>query len=204
MAALCCTILLAVKTRVFTKTGSGQTSEKLREKGRFLQGTHAWNALLVGAKRWVMFHPSTPAALLSPWAGKFKRLPPDCKAGVAGDEGEGEDDWEDLWGWYAETPLFWSLFYTKKCSFYQDRLGTSIKHRENSNTRDRFLSGMWKTCQQSKPGWQDTLPKPVVLRQSASRGVQIQITTRQSGGTAISCSARARLPLCLARGTTPC
>ena len=126
MAALCCTILLAIKTRVFTKTGSGQTSEKLRGKGRFLQGTHAWNALLVGAKRWVMFHPSTPAALLSPWAGKFKRLPPDCKAGVAGEEGEGEDDWEDLWGWYAKTPLFWSLFIHKNAHFTKTGSGQTL------------------------------------------------------------------------------
>ena len=63
--------------------------------------THAWNALLVGAKRWVMFHPSTPSELLAPWAGKFKDLGPACKP-AAGDRGECEDDWEDLWGWFVE------------------------------------------------------------------------------------------------------
>ena len=63
--------------------------------------THAWNALLVGAKRWVMFHPSTPPELLAPWAGEFKGLGPPCKP-AAGDRGECEDDWEDLWGWFVE------------------------------------------------------------------------------------------------------
>ncbi len=63
--------------------------------------THAWNALLVGAKRWVMFHPSTPSELLAPWAGKFKSLAPACKP-AAGEHGECEDDWEDLWGWFVD------------------------------------------------------------------------------------------------------
>ena len=51
-------------------------------------GTAAWNALLHGRKRWVMFHPSTPRALLQT---------PSLDAGVGDDEA-----WEDLWGWFQD------------------------------------------------------------------------------------------------------
>ncbi len=76
--------------------------------------TAAWNALTYGRKRWVMFHPSTPAELLR----------------TGNEDGDGEDDdsggggggaanavggaygggdgcqaaaaWEDLWGWFED------------------------------------------------------------------------------------------------------
>jgi hypothetical protein len=73
--------------------------------------THAWNALLLGCKRWVMFHPSTPARLLNPWHRRHKHLPPRCLPRGGGGEGsaeEGEqeeerdDEWEDLYGWFHD------------------------------------------------------------------------------------------------------
>jgi hypothetical protein len=74
-------------------------------------GTQAWNALLAGAKRWVMFDPETPAALLQPWAGRSKHLAPACDSAAARAAaaeaggvamGESDDYWQDLWGWFVE------------------------------------------------------------------------------------------------------
>ena len=79
--------------------------------------TMAWNALLEGEKRWVLFHPDTPSALLTPWLGCCKQLEPPCRPRgefeLAGQEpadgechgechGECDDDWEDLFGWFTE------------------------------------------------------------------------------------------------------
>ena len=53
-------------------------------------GTSAWNALLVGAKHWVLCHPATPAALLPPTRSE------DGEAGL----------WEDLASYFHdELPL---------------------------------------------------------------------------------------------------
>ena len=57
-------------------------------------GTSAWNALLKGQKRWVLFHPSTPRELLTTRT---------LDAGAAVVEGAQRTDlWDDLWGWFHE------------------------------------------------------------------------------------------------------
>ena len=93
--------------------------------------TNAWNALLVGVKRWALFHPDTPHELLRPLrhriprgagrsggcggagsdgggrgeegrGGREVRVAADGAAAHAKDNVELEDDWEDVWGWFHE------------------------------------------------------------------------------------------------------
>jgi histone arginine demethylase JMJD6 len=74
--------------------------------------TNAWNALLVGVKRWALFHPDTPHELLRP---SRHRIPHGAGGGGYGGGGEARaaadgaaeetemaDDWEDVWGWFHE------------------------------------------------------------------------------------------------------
>ena len=53
-------------------------------------GTHAWNALAQGAKRWVLFHPDTPKELLH--TRTLDKIPSAPR----------EDLWDDVWGWFHE------------------------------------------------------------------------------------------------------
>ena len=50
--------------------------------------THAWNALLEGRKRWVVFHPNTPLHLL--------------RIGLTQDSLSEAFAWDDIWGWFNE------------------------------------------------------------------------------------------------------
>ena len=78
--------------------------------------TNAWNALLVGTKRWALFHPETPTELLRPQKHAIQGSATGygtaaaTAAGYSSEDAgvidlEGEtivDDWEDVWGWFHE------------------------------------------------------------------------------------------------------
>eukprot|EP01048_Picozoa_sp_COSAG05_P003629 COSAG05_NODE_173_length_14969_cov_29.555884_2_plen_400_part_00 len=96
--------------------------------------TMAWNALLEGKKRWVMFHPATPAELLTPWLARHKHLQPPCIGGGL----ESDDEWEDLLGWFNE-----DLPVIRQAVARHFRAARRELEVEEQREKDRVEEGEW-------------------------------------------------------------
>jgi hypothetical protein len=104
-------------------------------------GTCAWNALITGAKHWILFHPDTPIELVNTTQKMFtqKRFTSNRSNGMNEDgldEVERGDLWDDLYEWYHhQLPIIKKNvaehFHNKKAE--TDVITTTCKNKNKSN-----------------------------------------------------------------------